>query len=209
MMTPFFSGQNISCIRSGNNVFSSKDFSLNKGELLFVTGPNGSGKSSFLQILSGLSTSNQGHLHWNGLKIKTPSQNHFQRLHYLGHDRALKDDLTPFETLCFWSNMPASMISDTLELFGLNNHKYRPIKCLSHGQKQRLTLARLHLSEKPLWILDEPTTGLDEPSFHTFVNALNIHLQKGGLAVIATHAPFQVPFPTQVISMTGTIGKTL
>ncbi len=185
--------------RSGRPIFSKLSFTLASGEALALTGPNGSGKSTLLRILAGLLPPTAGIIEWSGGDDDTPLS---EVAHYLGHRDALKPALTPLELLSFWRSLlgqPAVDPLAALERVGLGHAAYLPAAYLSAGQRRRLSLARLLVAHRPLWLLDEPTAALDQASETMFGDLVADHLTRGGLAIIATHAP--LPIPTRTLSL--------
>ena len=185
--------------RSGRPVFSKLGFTLDGGEALALTGPNGSGKSTLLRILAGLLPPTAGSIEWTGGHDEAPFS---EEAHYLGHRDALKPALTPLEVLTFWQSLlgqPALSPLDALERVGLGHAVYLPSAYLSAGQRRRLSLARLLVAHRPIWLLDEPTATLDQASETMFGGLVADHLTRGGLAIIATHTP--LPIPTRTLSL--------
>lgn len=195
---------NVSCVRQYRLLFTPISFELHSAQLLIIEGANGSGKSSLLRLLSGLSTSPQGIISWQGTPIQNLQSLYWHDLHYISHANGIKPGLTILENLQL-----AAILSSTernplirpiydqaaiLEHLQLTKYKNTFAKYLSAGQKRRLALAKLFLFFKPLWILDEPLTALDAPSQHLFLSHLQNHLQAGGLAIISSH--HAIHFPT-------------
>ena len=161
------------------------------GAALLLQGPNGSGKSTLLRVLAGLLPPAEGAVKWDGADVARAREAHRARLCYLGHQDALKAGLTALENLQFWARFAADDrdAAAALAAFGLARLADRPARTLSAGQRRRLALSRLALSDAPLWLLDEPVTALDAEARAMFAALLGQHLAKGGLAVIATHEP--------------------
>jgi len=171
-------------------VFEGLDFSLAAGGALLLTGPNGSGKSSLLRVMAGLTPPLAGTLTWDGVPIGEDPPAHRERLHFVGHQDALKPVLTVAETLAFSAALrdaPPHHGLAALQKFHLAERADFPCRILSAGQRRRLALARLLASPAPLWLLDEPTTGLDEASTQDLLGAIAEHRAGGGMVVIATH----------------------
>ena len=163
-----------------------------RGEALLLQGPNGSGKSTLLRVLAGLMPAAEGTVAWDGVDVTRDGEAHRARLAYLGHQDALKGGLTALENLQFWAGFNGGNADAVLKAFGLATLSDRPARTLSAGQKRRLALSRLALSDAPLWLLDEPVTALDTEARASFIALLKRHLGVGGLAIIATHEPLAI-----------------
>jgi heme exporter protein A len=188
-----FTGTDLACRRGERLVFRGLSFALAAGDALLLTGPNGSGKSSLLRLLSGLLPPHGGILAWDGERIADDPAAHRQRLHFIGHLDAVKPLLTVRETVSFWGGMRGGNTADAaLARFGLDNLAASPCRLLSAGQKKRLSLARLLASPAPLWLLDEPTTGLDEASARALEAIIAEHRDQGGIVVATTHVPLAI-----------------
>jgi heme exporter protein A len=181
--------KHLASVRSGRSVFAELEFDLFAGEALAITGPNGAGKSSLLRIVAGLLPSSAGTLRLEG---GDPEQLIAEQAHYLGHRDALKPSLSVRETLEFWQAMLGRAVlapAAALAKVGLLHAADFPAAYLSAGQRRRLALARLLVSERPLWLLDEPMAALDAASEAMFTGLVSEHCAKGGLVLVATHTP--------------------
>jgi heme exporter protein A len=181
---------NLSGERGGEQVFSGVGFALEAGESLIVTGPNGAGKSTLLRILAGLLPPSSGVIGIEGGGEGFPTIS--AASHYLGHENAMKTALTVSENLGFWREFlgePHLECSEALEIVGLGDIGHLPFGYLSTGQRRRASIARLLVSYRPVWLLDEPTAGLDQASEHQFAALMKAHLDDGGIIVAATHQP--------------------
>jgi heme exporter protein A len=188
-----FTGDNLGCIRGERAVFAGLDFALGPGELLLLTGPNGSGKSSFLRLAAGLIRPAAGALSWDGRPLARELDAHHARLHYLGHLDAVKPVLSVRENLAFWAEMrggDAATVAAGLAAYDLEALADWPARLLSAGQKRRLALARLLVAPAALWLLDEPTVGLDLASIARLKAAVAQHRAGGGMVALATHVAF-------------------
>jgi len=172
---------NLLCIRQEHVLFANLSFDLAWGNLLQVIGPNGCGKTSLLQILCGLLTPNQGTL--QGCDKNT--------LIYVGHKLGVKDNLTVGENLRLSQlntrKKNARSITEACGLMKLTDLKDEFCRDLSMGQKKRVAIARLILSDVPLWILDEPFASLDNEGAEVLSDLISKHILKGGVAVLASH----------------------
>jgi heme exporter protein A len=187
-----FLGEDLACERGERLVFAGLSFSLAPGEALILTGPNGSGKSSLLRLMAGLLKPAAGNLSWGGQALSEEPEAHRRRLHYLGHQEAVKTVLTVAENLSFWAALKGGEeggphLIEALERFGLAALAEVPARYLSAGQRRRLALARLLAAPGELWLLDEPTVGLDSASVERLAAEIEAHRAGGGRVVLATH----------------------
>jgi len=178
--------------RVGRAIFRDIEVSLASGELLQVTGPNGAGKTSLLRVLASLLQPAAGALRWHGRTIGTGDAEYLSALTYIGHTNGIDADLSAAENLRFAARMhdaptQASAIRNALTCLGLETASNVPVRALSQGQRRRVSLARLALAPRQLWLLDEPLTSLDQACAARFGALLEAHLASGGMAVIATH----------------------
>jgi heme exporter protein A len=180
-------GDNLRCDRGGRTVFTGVRFSVSAGQLLQLTGPNGSGKSSLLRLIAGLNEASEGSLAMDGGHADLTIG---QQAHYIAHQDAVKTALTVEENLAFWRNfLGGGDVGGALAAFDLARFSSFQAGLLSAGQKRRLALARLVLVPRALWLLDEPTVGLDTASLARLVAVMGGHLDKGGMIIAATHVP--------------------
>jgi len=165
---------------------------LGETQSLILTGPNGAGKSTLLRILAGLLPSAEGVVRIEG--VEPPSV--AAACHYLGHLNAMKATLTVTENLRFWQEFlgePRLAAGDALEMVGLHGIGHLPFGYLSTGQKRRAAVARLLVCHRPVWLLDEPTAGLDAAAQLQLSAIMRNHLGGGGIIVAATHLPLDLP----------------
>jgi heme exporter protein A len=197
-MTPFdrLDVRDLGCLRGERLVFRRLSFSLAGGQALRLVGPNGSGKSSLLRLLAGLAPPAAGRIEWNGAAIAADPDAHRRRLLFLGHQDAVKPWLTTAENLAFWVELHhagKAVIGPALERLGLGPQRDLPARFLSQGQRRRLALARFAAIPARLWLLDEPTTGLDDANVHTVQAMIAEHCAGGGLAAVSTHLALDLP----------------
>ncbi|OJI94062.1 heme exporter protein A [Planktotalea frisia] len=169
--------QDLSVARGGIAVLEGLSFTVNPGQALILRGPNGIGKTTLLRSLAGLQPALNG-------EINAPNES----IAYAAHSDGIKHVLTVRENLEFWADVfGTNDIAPALNAFELEPLANRPAGALSAGQKRRLGLARLLVTARPIWILDEPTVSLDIHAVEMFANAIRAHLVGGGIALIATH----------------------
>ena len=181
-----FRGRRLGCLRAEKLVFAELDLAFANGEAVVLEGANGSGKSSLLRLLAGLLAPSAGDAEWQGAAA----------CRYLGHGDAVNPALSGREALDFWRRLwggDAAAVAPALAAFDLMPVADVPARMMSAGQRRRLALARLALVPAPVWLLDEPTIGLDSAARAALERALAGHLAAGGAAVLATHVPIAVP----------------
>ena len=192
----FFEIKNISCIRGQKLLFKNLNFKLNNKNLLVIKGPNGSGKTTLLKILSGLLKPISGSIIVNKKNINISKDEYFKYFEYIGHENAIKSALTVRENLNFYlrikKNLTKKNFKKAIKVFNLKNLLDIKIENLSSGEKRRVSLSRLILSNSKIWFLDEPTSGLDKINTLNFFKILKKHLQLNGLAVIASHDDIKI-----------------
>ncbi|MBI1260389.1 MAG: heme ABC exporter ATP-binding protein CcmA [Rhizobiales bacterium] len=176
----------LACERGARRVFDGLSLSLEGGEALVLTGPNGVGKSSLLRQIAGLVEVSSG-----SISLAPADEDHpmAARLHYVGHLDALKPAMSVHETARFWADFygGAADVMPALDAFDLVPLATLPVAYLSAGQKRRLGLSRLLLASRVLWLLDEPTVGLDTASIERLKGLMEAHLEGGGMIMAATH----------------------
>jgi heme exporter protein A len=187
-----FCVSNLSCARGDKRLFSGVSFSLQPGQWLHLEGNNGVGKTSLLRLVCGLSALEEGEMTWNNQAVSKDLQTFRANLAYLGHQLALKDDLTPLENLQTDAAMvghplTASDAMQALAQMGLRGRENLPVRVLSQGQKRRTALARLLVSSAQLWVLDEPFVALDTVAQNALTEVINAHLTKQGMVLLTSH----------------------
>ena len=196
----------LAAFRGERLVFRDLSFEVPAGGALVLSGPNGSGKSTLLRVLAGLGRAEAGRLLWDGQDALTDRIEHAGRVAYVGHQDAVKPGLTVAENLGFYADLlggarstidtchpgagwDETAVGTALAALALTGLADLPARMLSAGQKRRLALSRLALTGAPLWLLDEPTLGLDTAAIDRFGVLLRGHRGKGGIVVAATHVP--------------------
>ncbi|MFZ1661374.1 MAG: heme ABC exporter ATP-binding protein CcmA [Paracoccaceae bacterium] len=169
--------------RGGVTVLSGISFAVGAGQALVLRGPNGIGKTTVLRTIAGLQPAQRGTI-----------EPGVDRLAYAGHADALKASLTVRENLTFWAKIHGTGAQgEAMKVMELQALAERQAQNLSAGQKRRLGLARLLVADRPVWLLDEPTVSLDMASVALFGRVLRGHLERGGIALLATHIDLGLP----------------
>ena len=190
-MVALLAAEDVAAFRGERLVLRGLSFGVAAGEALLLLGPNGSGKSTLLRLLAGLKRPDAGQVLWQGEDALADLSAHARRVAYLGHQDAIKPGLSVVENLLFAA--AGQSILPALDALGLAPLAELPARMLSAGQKRRLALARLALSPAPLWLLDEPTLGLDQASLGKLGALLARHRDAGGMVVAATHLDLPLP----------------
>jgi len=178
--------ENLACLRGERLVFRNLGFAVPPGGALLLLGPNGAGKSTLLRVLAGLLRSEAGTVRWRGGGT-------VGRVALVGHQDAVKPGLTALENLALFARAGGGDRRAALASMGLEALGPLPARMLSAGQRRRLALARLIVTEMPVWLLDEPTLGLDAASVGRLGTALAAHRAGGGVVVAATHLDLPLP----------------
>jgi len=178
--------RDVSCVRGGRVLFEGLSFALAPGDAALVSGPNGVGKSSLIRLAAGLLAPAQG--------VVEGSANRALMAEALALDPA-----RPLaQALLFWARLDAlpgakGRVASALEATALAPLAEVPVRLLSTGQRRRAALARVVASEAPVWLLDEPANGLDTASVAMLTALIAAHRATGGVALIATHLPIDLP----------------
>jgi heme exporter protein A len=203
---PDLIAEDLACRRGERLVFTGVSFRLAAGGALVLTGANGSGKTSLLRLLATLLPAVAGRLLWGAEPVEVDVAAHRARLHYVGHQDAVKPGLTPRETLAFWAALRGFEFSRTVPLvdaaltaFALEAVADWPCRWLSAGQRRRLALARLVETGASIWLLDEPTSALDHDGQMRLERAVAAHRAAGGRVVVASHMPIEIDDPASLV----------
>lgn len=193
----------LACSRGVTRLFRDISFRASAGEWIALRGPNGSGKTTLLRCLAGLTRPDAGEVHWTGEPVRNDLARFHGALLFCGHLPGIKDDLTTEENLRGALSLRGIRVDDAairaaLTDAGLDKRRQLPARRLSAGQRRRIGLARLALDPASLWMLDEPLTALDDAGQALFSRLLARHLERGGIAVLATHHDL-APAPARVV----------
>lgn len=185
--------KNLYCYRNNTLIFKNINISLTSGDILILEGLNGSGKSTLINCINGLlvNSFSSKTFKWNDKKVEDNlSWKWYQnKILYIDTNNPMNTNLTVRENLNYWKDLYGSdnFTEESLELFGIRHLIDLPMNLLSVGQKKRVSLSRTIIHDRPLWLLDEPTLGLDYKSLEILENLIMQHTFDGGIAIIATH----------------------
>jgi heme exporter protein A len=184
--------------RGDRHLLKGVGFAVASGQLLQLLWANGTGKTTLLRCLAGFVHAEAGQIRWQGADVRQDRDAFHWELAYLGHETALKGDLTALENLrlgcALRTRHGTERLRATLEQVGLGSiNPALPVRSMSAGQQRRVALARLSLWEARLWLLDEPATNLDAAGQLVFSSLLSAHLAAGGAAIVATHREIVLP----------------
>ena len=189
--------------RNDDRIFSEISFHLSEGQHLMISGANGTGKTSLLRVICGLTIPTGGTILWNQLATNNINCRYYEHLAYLGHKNALIPELTARENLeyTFEGNQSMNRTSSVLEAFGLNKYLDQYAEKLSNGQIRKIALSRILLSEKTLWILDEPAANLDTSGTQFLLTEMQAHLDQGGMLITTSNLNDQTLKPSSEINL--------
>lgn len=181
--------KNLTCYRNNQLLFNNLNLTLSPSNVLFLQGENGSGKTSLLRILCGFRLPDEGEVTW-GQQPALSNTEYFQNISYIGHKNGIKDELTAEENLDLMRSMATASEIKTekvLKQIGLFKHADVLSRQLSAGQKRKLALARLMMTNNSFWILDEPFTSIDSSSVGFFESLIKKHITRGGMLIVTSH----------------------
>ena len=185
----------ITCIRGQRALFTDLNLTIGAGEILHIQGSNGSGKTSLLRILCGTSQPDNGTVFWQSEDIRTCRSTYCEHLAYIGHSNGIKLELAPNENLSCLAAIKGyaadSQIDLALTQSGLSRDRDIPCIHLSAGQRRRVAIAWLFMTQASIWILDEPLTAIDQDGIDIVRNRFSQHLEDGGLIVLTGHQHLQ------------------
>jgi len=195
---PALMAEGLATTRGGRRVFEGLSFTLSGGELMYLRGPNGSGKSTLLRLIAGYGKARSGRLMYGDSDWTDTSPAFDAAMIHAGHDNALKPVLTLRENAAAYVSIMTGRapdegrLLDGAALFGLTGLLDRPARFFSSGQKHRANLMRFTLLDRPLWLMDEPTVGLDAENRDVLAGLMKAHLAAGGMIIAASHDPIGV-----------------
>lgn len=184
--------QDIVLLRNEREILSNVSFGAKGGEVIILRGDNGVGKTSLLMAIAGYLHFETGTIDWQtkSAQIDKEKSPFVSNVHFIGHQWAIKPSLSLYENLSFWCNLyggEQNQVQSALKTVGLSHAISHDGSQLSAGQSKRLSLARLLVANRAVWLLDEPTSSLDKLGDALVAKLIDNHLDRGGLAIIATH----------------------
>lgn len=192
---------NLSISRGNQVLFNNLTSLITNHDIVIVRGDNGIGKTSLLEAISGLLTPSIG-----GIKIYSSGNKKYSNeiIAYQPSSSYCKPLLTIKEDLSFWANIYSNdkLVDDVIRSVELKNISNLQTQSLSTGQKKRLEIAKVIISQKPVWIFDEPYAGMDNNGVNLIDTILKSHVNRGGIAILASHKQIEkVKLHTQIITM--------
>jgi heme exporter protein A len=198
---PVLQALDVACHRGERPLFAHLELELEPGSVVWLRGRNGRGKTSLLRLLASLATPMAGEIRVGGEAVRRSAPAWRAGLVYIGHQNALKDDLTASEALAFLCRLggrapDAAAIDAALQRLGVQHKRRAPVRTLSQGQRRRVALARLALTlDAPLWLLDEPFDALDSDGIDALNALLAEHATRGGATLLTSHQALSLAEP--------------
>ena len=185
--------EDVTVRRGGRDVLAGVSFTLGPGDALQLRGSNGSGKTSMLRAVAGLARHDGSITFTRAVQALDPGFIRAHEIHYVGSDSGLAPRLTVGETARFLAGFYAAELGDGLDQLGLGAHLSRKVGTLSAGQRRRLSLLRLLISPRALWLLDEPFVALDDDGQLIVRTLIESHRARGGVILVALHDVASLP----------------
>lgn len=187
--------------RGERQLFANLSLRVVAGQVALLTGPNGTGKTTLLLALAGIVRPETGDIAFPAHRGEERTKS---AMHLLGYQQGIKPRLTVLENLNFWRqvNGAGGLVPDAaLAETGIARLAALEAGYLSSGQLRRLALARLLVTPRPIWLLDEPSATLDTAGEALLVRLIEAHRQGGGVAIIATHHELALTEGTGIVRL--------
>ena len=191
---------NVSCVYNNKSIFAGINLQINCGASLLVVGGNGTGKTSLLKIMSSIIAPCTGQVLWNNRPLSAEIAGAHVYVNFIGHELALKQDLTVRQNLEFWANLSGNpkLIAYTLDLLELKQYAKTPVFELSKGWQKKVALARLIICDGDVWVLDEPFSNLDHNASQILAQIILDKTKSGGITIASNHGEVLIDFDEKI-----------
>ena len=183
-----------SCYKNDNLIFRDINLTLKNSDIALISGSNGSGKTTLIKSICGIQALESGYVSINDVDIENKNSTYIENIIYVGHKNSLNNDLTVYENLEYLSALDLSInsnnklkIEEAMNYFNIYKYKDYPVKNLSEGNKKKTSLARLVMTKKKIWVLDEPLSFLDDKSTDIFINLMIKNQKNQGITILSSH----------------------
>lgn len=193
---PKIRAEALSVARGGRVLFEGLSFAAEPGAYVEIRGGNGAGKTTLLRVLAGFLKPRSGAIIFE--RAEEPAL----AVHFVGHQNGLKPTMSVTSHLRYWAGLfgGAADAGAAAEKLGLSSLLERPARTLSQGQARRLSLARLVLAPRPIWLLDEPAAALDANGKAMLASIIDAHRAEGGVVIAAVHEALG-PMPSETLTV--------
>ena len=190
---------NLACKRGSNLVFDNLSFEIKSGETFLIKGSNGSGKTSLMRTMAGFIKPYEGKIFIDNEQLNT-DRNDKEKFQFIGEKSALKNNLSVKNNITLWSLLfnTSVNVDDLLKVFNLNSFINSDVATLSDGQKKRLSLSKLFLDNRSVWLLDEPYVFLDEENIADLNNKILKFNERSGIVIITSNIDIDFPFNERI-----------
>ena len=190
---------NLSCKRGSNLVFDNLSFEIKSGETFLIKGSNGSGKTSLMRTMAGFIKPYEGKIFIDNEQLNA-DRNDKEKFQFIGEKSALKNNLSVKNNITLWSLLfnTSVNVDDLLKVFNLNSFINSDVATLSDGQKKRLSLSKLFLDNRSVWLLDEPYVFLDEENIADLNNKILKFNERNGIVIITSNIDIDFPFNERI-----------
>ena len=182
------------CYKNDNLIFNNINLTLKNSDIALISGSNGSGKTTLIKSICGIQSLESGSVLINDIDIQNKNSTYVENIIYVGHKNSLNNDLTVYENLEYLSALDLSIkynnkvkIEEAMRYFDIYKYKDYPVENLSEGNKKKTSLARLVMTEKKIWLLDEPLSFLDDKSIDIFINLISKNQENKGITILSSH----------------------
>ena len=190
---------NLACKRGSNLVFDKLSFEIKSGETFLIKGSNGSGKTSLMRTMAGFIKPYEGKIFIDNEQLNA-DRNDKEKFQFIGEKSALKNNLSVKNNITLWSLLfnTSVNVDDLLKVFNLNSFINSDVATLSDGQKKRLSLSKLFLDNRSVWLLDEPYVFLDEENIADLNNKILKFNERSGIVIITSNIDIDFPFNERI-----------